>query len=159
MVKVSIETIGEERFIRGFNRIPKEMADMRSVFQDISLDFYEIEKRIFARGGFPIAFQKLSTKYAAWKNKHHSGKKIMQLKGRLRLSLVDPDRAKAGDVIKKIGKTFAEFGSSIPYAHRHQMGTKGMPQRKIVWLMKRDKVRWGRMIHQWALNVIKKELQ
>lgn len=158
MVTVTIETIGEERFIRGFNRIPKEMADMRPVFQDISLDFYRREKQIFAREGDPKPFvpPKLNEKYLAWKKKHYPGRKVMQLTGRLRRSLVDPDRASAGDVVKTIRKKWAEFGSTVPYAHRHQMGTVGMPKRMIVQLTEKDKIRWGRMIHEWAYqNVLR----
>ena len=160
MVTISIETIGEERFIRGFNRIEADMADMRPIFQDISLDFYRREKQIFAREGDPKPFvpPKMNEKYLKWKRRHFPGRKNMQLTGRLRLSLVDPDRAKAGDVVKKIGRKAAEFGSSVPYAHRHQMGTRGMPKRMIVQLTKKDKIRWGRMIHEWAKDLIREHL-
>ena len=160
MVTISIETIGEERFIRGFNRIEKEMGDMRPVFEEISHDFYRIEKFLFSRQGFPKPFvpPKMNEKYLKWKRKHFPGRKNMQLTGRLRLSLVDPDRAKAGDVVKKIGRKSAEFGTEVPYAHRHQMGTRGMPKRMIVQLTNDHKIRWGRMIHTWALDIIKKEV-
>ncbi len=158
MVTITIETIGEERFIREFNRIEADMADMRPIFQDISLDFYRREKQIFARQGDPAGFKPLSAAYKKWKSLNAPGKKIMQLSGRLRLSLVDPDRAKAGDVVKKIGRKSAEFGSIVPYVHRHQMGTRGMPKRMIVQLTEKDKIRWGRMIHEWAKDLIREHL-
>ncbi len=158
MVTISIETIGEERFIRGFNRITKEMPDMRPAFQDISEDFYQREKQIFARQGDPAPFKSLSTAYAKWKAIHAPGAKIMQLSGRLKLSLVDPDRAKAGDVVKKMRKRSAEFGSQVPYVHRHQMGTGGMPKRMVVQLTNQDKIRWGRIIHEWAKDLIREHL-
>ncbi len=158
MVTISIETIGEERFIRGFSRIVEDMDDMRPAFQDVSEDFYRREKQIFDRQGDPVAFKSLSAAYKKWKTLHFPGRKIMQLTGRLRLSLVDPDRAKAGDVVKKISKRSAEFGSQVPYAHRHQMGTGGMPKRMIVQLTNKDKIRWGRIIHEWAIKVVKRNV-
>ena len=158
MVTISIETIGEERFIRGFNRIEADMADMRPIFQDISLDFYRREKQIFARQGDPVGFKALSPAYKKWKSLHFPGRKIMQLTRRLMISLTDPDRAKAGDVVKKIGRKAAEFGSIVPYVHRHQMGTRGMPKRMIVQLTEKDKIRWGRMIHEWAKDLIREHL-
>ncbi len=150
MVKISIETIGEERFIRGFNRIPIEIADMSPIFQDISLDFYRREKRIFARQGDPAPFDELTNEaYKKWKARTHPGKKIMQLTGRLRLSLVDPDRASAGDVVKRITKQSAEFGTVVPYANGNQMGRGGLLKRMIVQWPHADKLRGGRRIHRW----------
>ena len=155
MVTIKIETIGEERFIRGFNRIPGDMADMRPAFQDISLDFYGREKQIFSREGDPKRFEKLTNeKYKAWKRKHYPGKKIMELTGRLRKSLIAEGQAVARDTVKIMKKKEAEFGTQVPYAHRHQMGTVGMPKRMIVQLTEPDKIRWARIIHEWAYNNI-----
>ncbi len=161
MVKVSIETIGEERFIRGFNRIPPEMADMRSAFRLVAFDFGGIEKFSFSREGYPKPFvpPKMNEKYLEWKRKHYPGQKNMRLKGDLRKSLIN--MGPKGEIegrVQIIGKKSAEFGSDIAYAHRHQMGTMGMPKRMIVQLTERHKIRWGRIFHQWALKVIKKEL-
>ena len=85
MVTITIETIGEERFVRAFNRLEKKAADLRPIFQEISLDFYKREKQIFAREGDPKPFvpPKLNEKYKAWKQKHYPGSKVMQLTGRL----------------------------------------------------------------------------
>ncbi len=160
MVKVSIETVGEERFIRGFNRIPPQMADMRPVFREIAYDFGRIERYIFSRQGYPEPFKPLSASYAKWKAKsQYAGKPIMQLKGDLRRSLINMGGPKIPGMVKIIGQKSAEFGSELPYAHRHQMGTAGMPQRKIVHLTEGHKIRWGRLMHNWALKIINKELK
>ena len=158
MVEITVETIGEERFIRGFNRIGQEIKDFREPFQEISEDFYRREKSVFAREGDPVGFKPLSKAYAKWKSQRYPGKKIMQLVGRLIKSLTAADQAEAQDSIKRIKKTWAEFGTQVPYAHRHQMGTVGMPKRMIVQLTEKDKVRWGRIIHEWAMKVIKRNI-
>jgi len=158
MVVVSIETIGEERFIRGFNRIKKQIVDMRPVFEKIATYFWAREKQIFAREGDPEGFKPLSAAYKAWKQKHFPGRKIMQLTERLRNSLIGEKQAVAQDTIKIVKKKSAEFGTQVPYTHRHQMGTFGMPQRKIVQLTEKDKMWWAKTIHEWAYKTVLKEV-
>lgn len=159
MVTITIETIGEERFIRGFSRIEKQMPDMRPVFEDIAVYFWAREKQIFAREGDPESFDDYTSDvYKAWKRKHFPGRKIMQLRGRLRNSLIGERQAVAQDTVKIIKKKSAEFGTQVPYAHRHQMGTFGMPQRKIVQLTEKDKRWWAKTIHEWAYKTVLKEV-
>ena len=148
MVVLRIDTIGEERFIRGFNRYVEDMKDFSPVFEQIADWFYSEEKRIFAHQGDPESFVPLSPQYKAWKDKHYPGKPIMQLRGRLIASLA----GQADGTVKKIGKMEAEYGTQVPYAHRHQMGTAGMPKRKVVQLTEARKRAIARMIHRWSFE-------
>jgi len=155
MVVIRIDTVGEERFVRGFNSYVNFMKDFRPVFEKIAEWFWDEEEKIFQKQGNPEPFRKLSDVYAAWKQKYYRGKPIMQLRGRLIASLTGRNQADAQDTVKKIDKTEAEFGTRVPYAHRHQMGTFGMPKRKIVQLTEARKRTIGRMIHQWAYEQLK----
>lgn len=50
--------------------------------------------------------------------------------GRMYESLTTPDGTQ--DTIWQTGKTWLRFGTSVPYAHFHQTGTKRMPARPHV---------------------------
>lgn len=153
MVILSIETVGTEKFIRGFNRYNAQMKDLREPLNAIADDFYKVEARNFRGGGVPEKFQPLSPRYAARKAKIAPGRPIMVLHGNLRNALTgtggEPGKAVP---IRDIKKQSGEFGVRSPYANRHQEGTFGMPQRKIVQLTENTKRRWGRAIHLWAVD-------
>jgi len=150
MVVVSIETIGTERVIRGFSRMDAKLHDLRPVFEEIREDFYEVEERNFRRGGYPQKHKPLSPGYAKWKARVAPGKPIMTLHGRLRDSMTG--QGARGDTIDRRRRKFAEFGSKVPYAHRHQMGTMGMPQRRFVQLNEAIKRRWSKLIHEFVIK-------
>ena len=145
MVILSIETIGTERFIRGFNRFNAQMVDLREPLNEIANDFYKVEERNFRAGGRPERFQQLSPKYAARKAKIAPGAPIMVLHGNLKGALTGrPKEVSKAMPIRDIQKQSGEFGARGPYVNRHQQGTFGMPQRKIVQLTENTKRRWGK---------------
>ncbi len=154
MMRFSIEMIGEERFIRGFSRISSEIQDFEPAFRVILGDFRETEQRIFATEGASEGerFPPLSRAYAEWKDTHYPGQPLMWLEGDLAFSLM----GRARGTIEEINKTEARFGTEIPYAHRHQMGTQGMPQRKIVQVNEKTKRRWGRIFARHAMGLFEK---
>lgn len=155
MVTLSIDTIGEERFIRGFSRIERDVQDFQEPFRVILGDFREMEKRIFATEGSSEgegSFKPLSVRYREWKEIFFPGEPIMVLRGNLRAALT----GRAEGTIEKIEKRAAEFGTDIPYAHRHQMGTGGMPQRRFVQVGEEAKRRWARVVARWAMGLFEK---
>ena len=152
MVTISIETVGDERFIRGMTNYVNEMQDFTEPFKEIRDDFYFVEQRNFNAQGRPAPFAPLSPRYAKWKSRHYPGKPIMQLKGALIQSLTG---VATSNMISVIKPKEAEFGTKVRYAHRHQQGID-MPQRKIVQLEETDKKRWALVIQTWAHNKLKK---
>jgi len=159
VVTIAIETVGEERFIRGFNRYVADMEDFSEVFEELAEDFWEREEKVFNKEGSPLRFKELtSARYIAWKSKNYPGRKIMELTGRLKGSLTGTDQADSQDTVKIIRKKSAEFGSKVPYVHRHQMGTHGMPKREIVQLTDQDKVRWSRIIQRWSFEKLQADV-
>lgn len=160
MVILSIETIGTEKFVRGFNRYNAQMKDLRVPLEDIATDFYQTEKKIFASGGKPEKFEALSPRYEKWKSINFPGRGIMVLHGNLRGALIGhPKDLSKAQPIRNIKKQSGELGASGPYVNRHQEGTHGMPQRKIVQLTETTKRRWGRIIHLYAVAKAKKEIE
>lgn len=161
MVIISIDTVGTERFVRGFNRYVAEMKDFGPAFEQVGEYFYKTEEKIFAKQGDPKKFSPppLSDKYRAWKKKHYpAATKIMQLTGRLMASLTGTDQANLLDTVRKIGKTKAEFGSKVPYVHRHQEGTFGMPKRKIVQQTEPRNRAIAKIIQTWSLEELQKSI-
>ena len=154
MVTVTIETLGAERFVRAFNRIASDMTDFREPFADIYDNFCGIEERSFKAQGLPDRWVPLSPRYAAWKRKHYPGKKILERTGALKAAMT----GSGPGAVRVIGHRSAEFGTDIPYARYHQSGTRYMPRRKVVQLTDAMKVGWGRIIHQWAVATMKREL-
>lgn len=153
MVIAGIKTIGDERYIRAFNRIGSEVRDFSVPFSFIHEDFKQTEKQIFENEGLPEGFLPLtSRRYRLWKEKYFPGRKIMQLTGRLKESLTDT----SADTVSEITGTTAVFGTNVAYAHRHQMGTFGMPTRKIVQITDEVKRRWDKIIHRWVMRLFDK---
>lgn len=152
MVILTIESLGEERFIRGFSRISSEIKDFSVPFKLILEDFRNMESGLLASEGTSegeARFKPLSERYRKWKEQHFPGRRIMFLTGKTTAALT----GKAEGTVEKINRTSAEFGVELPWTHRHQMGTHGMPRRRIVQLSDKRKFRWTRIFARWAMGL------
>jgi phage gpG-like protein len=143
-----VDSLGYERFVRAFNRIPDNVKDFREPLTEIYQDFLGIERRNFSARGRPEAWRPLSPKYAAWKARHFPGKPLLELTGNLKASLLGSGAA----AVRDIRETRATFGTAVRHAIFHQLGTRRMPRRKPVQIADEDKVRWGRIVHVWAVK-------
>ena len=152
MVVVSIQTLGAERFVRGFNRFEAEMRNLSEPFGVIAEDFAEITERNFGAQGTPEKWRPLSPKYAKWKSRVRPGRQILVFDGTMYASLRGVRNGTGPGTIRQIYPKRAEFGTMVPYAIYHQTGTRKMPARKPVQLTEEDKKRWGRIIHEWAVK-------
>lgn len=143
------DTVG----VVGLTRLPAKIHDMRPVWP-------KVEGAI--RSAFVEAFQNegnasgrwlpLSKRYKAWKDRHYPGKKILELTGRLRGSLVSGLHA---DAITMADQSTLFIGSNVPYGKFHQQGTTVMVARPPIALTSRQKFQVGRVIH----NAMKKYLE
>jgi phage gpG-like protein len=158
VVVLTINTVGDERFVRGFNRYAQEVQDWRPAFEQIYDNFLDIERRNFRAQGYPHPWKQLSPEYRQWKAVHYPGKPILQRTGRLMRSLTAKRQAGAQDTVKDIRKLRAEFGTQVPYARAHQQGhpPRNLPARPVVQLTERNKVFWSRIIQEWAYQKVKK---
>jgi phage gpG-like protein len=156
VIVVEIQTLGVERFVRAFNRCSQEVKDLSPAFEEVYDNFCEVEERNFDAEGSPDGFAALSPWYARWKAMAYPGRKIMQLTGRLKDSLT---ANYSTDAVKEIHPKTARFGTRVPYAHRHQMGTDDMPARKIVQLTEPIKREWALIIQRYIISLLKKVLK
>jgi phage gpG-like protein len=151
LVVITIETLGDERFIRAFNRVGEEVKDFSEPFETIYQDFAALEERRFLAQGWPPAhWAPLSPEYAAWKQRHFPGRPILVLSGRMRAAFGNVDGS-SFDALKEIFETHATFGTVLPYPIYHQTGTSKMPARRPVHLEEEDKRRWALIIQRWAI--------
>ena len=143
MVIIDIESIGDERFVRGMNRYVAEMRDFREVFKEILEDFQEINKKNFAASGTPISFTPaMSPAYVEWKRGKVGHNIPMVLYGTLKNSLT----GKTEESVADVGKTQAFFSTEVPYANRHYYERNS----RAVQLTGSHKANWARMIQVWA---------
>jgi phage gpG-like protein len=155
MVELRIETIGAERFVRAFNRIGEDVKDFREPFNLIADDFAGIEKRSFREQGWPSGWAPLTRRYAEWKAVHYPGRKILERTGALAESMA----GQGAFAVRDVRERQATFGTSLRYAIFHQLGTRRMVARKVVQLSDDMKVGWGRIVHKWAVDLMKREVE
>ena len=149
VVKIEIHTLGEEKFVRGFNRYVEDMKDFSEVFEDISKYLFELSGQIFQAQGDPEAFASLSPKYRKWNERHFPGRPILVLRGPLKASLTEG----SADTIKRIQPKAMEWGTKSPYAHRQYKAG-----RKPIQLTEGRKRAIGRMIHEWAYQKAQRDI-
>jgi len=153
-IEIKLNITGDEFYINALQSIGVDMKDFTEPFNMVYEDFKVLEKQNFDAEGTPEKFKALSPQYQQWKNKHYPGKRIMQLTGRLYNALVGT----SSDTIKTITARSATFGSKLPYDHRHQYGTVGMPQRKIIQIKDTGDVaiqeRWEGIFRKWIRLVL-----
>ncbi len=148
MVNLHIETLGNERIIRGFNRFTEYMKDLRVPFKRMLKHFYQIEEENFKVEGKPKTFTPLKEKYRDWKSRHYPGKTIMRLKDNLYKALTGKTGFDSSLMkqVKKIGRSNAEFGVICSYAEKHQKEGSRM----VVQLTNDMKVTWTKWVHKHA---------
>lgn len=154
MVQLSIQTIGEQKFVRGMDRYVSLVKDFRPVFGEIGEWFFEDAEDNFRAGGKPEPFAELSPAYKRWKAKHYPGKPILRLRDRLYDSLTGANQAGSGDTVRKVQRKRAEFGTRVPYANRQFKAG-----RKAVQFTEPKKREVVKMIQKWAFELMKDVLR
>lgn len=87
----------------------------------------------------------LTPKYASWKRSHFPGRKILELTGRLKGSLVSGAHP---DAITTATATTLFISSRVPYGKYHQQGTTKMVARPPLALTAVQKSRIAAAIHK-----------
>jgi phage gpG-like protein len=139
---ISAEILGLKRvehILHGFTDAAK---DLRPFWRDVFApkyfgavqDMFATEGRTRGAGGRFVggAWEPLSPRYKAWKDKHFPGRTILTLRGPLRESVRwGNGRLGAGGIFEP-RPSYVIFGTSIPYAAAHQHGTDTMPARPFL---------------------------
>jgi phage gpG-like protein len=154
-MNIRISFLGKENLVRGFNGLVRYAGNLKPIFTEIHKDFMKMEKENFDSVGKPKKFKALSRVYRARKSKLAPGQPIMQLSGDLKRSLTDRGK---GHIFEEISPSKYRMGTSIVYAHRHQVGYK-MPQRKIIQATPERKKSWAGFIHRFLVKGVKERLR
>ena len=130
------------------------MQDLTPVYQkDVHQIFMDMEKRHFATEGAHagVQFVPLNPGYAAWKAKQLEGSRpILQFTTRMYASLAFEG---SSDHVVRVGPSFAEYGTRVPWARHHQFGTKKMPKRLVIPPL--TKAEGERIVDAILIHVIK----
>lgn len=149
LVKFRFEVAGEVQFSRALETIGTAPKDLSEPFEFMANEFYDTMSSVFAaEGAFEerTRWQDLSPAYGKWKTRYFPGRKILERSGRMRRSLTVRGDS---DSILNIGREELQIGTKVPYAMKHQTGTRWLPMRKIVELTQAQKLRWVHILHSW----------
>lgn len=151
MLTLTVNAFGDIQLARGIERFTEGIQDFRPAFEEMRLDFFQIEAEQFStqggRSGHPWAA--LSPDYAAWKAKHYPGMPILQLSGLLLSQLTGVG------LQVDMQPMYMHLKPMAPYGKYHQTGTTRMPARQPVVMTEDDKSRWVKMLHRYVYNKAK----
>ena len=149
MLTITFTMLGDVVVKRAISRFGEDIADFRSVWSEVQVDFHEIERQQFksegGRGGG--SWPPLSLRYALWKQRKYPGKPILNLTGELSRQLTTG----AGMMIESDPMRLMLL-PTVEYAYFHQQGTKKMPARKPIELQEEDAMGWIKMIQRYVVQ-------
>jgi phage gpG-like protein len=134
-LEFKLEPPGDKPLRRAFV-LYKRIEDLTPAWQRMIPALQDYIARRIASGGtlhnLP-PFAPLSPRYARYKARRYPGAPILVRSGRLRNALTQPDHP---DAIADMQPDRLTFGTRIPYALYHQLGTRKMPARPPIKLSK-----------------------
>lgn len=157
MVGLTIDIREVDELGKTLRRVADRVSDLRPAYELVYADLQEREEKVFRLGGTPQRWAPLSPRYAAWKRKHHPGRPIMELTGRLLQSLV----GKTGESVAQIERQRAVLGTRAPHAHLHDQEDrrrKNLPRRPLLQVTPYIRRQWQEIIGDYASEVVGSEL-
>ena len=135
-VEIQLTIQGLDRAVQAISRARSNASDLRPFFgRAAEIVRQAVLYQFSTVGGRSGGWAPLSPWYAAWKASRGYGMRpIMVLTGRLSKSLIDRE----GNVIEEIHPDHMRWGTSVPYAAKHQLGLGRLPQRKLIDLNQDD---------------------
>jgi phage gpG-like protein len=135
-LRFEFESYGDKLVSRELLHVGDRALDARPAFRLIADDFREYEKARFDSRG-EGTWRPLSASTVLGKARRGMDPRILHATGRLRASLTEKNDP---DSYERIFPDFMLFGSSVPYAHFLQTGTRKMPARKPLGFTEAQKV-------------------
>jgi hypothetical protein len=158
MLRVSFEVAGEGQYVRGFEAMEAELADMREPLGHIAEDLKQAVGEQFlsegAHGGAP--WVPLEPGYAAEKDERYGPHPILVASGEMRRAfLVDGTRELGPQrLVWGVTDQVDEHGDRIAIrAGAHQTGRGVVPQRKIVALTQTERRGFDREFVSWLTHM------
>lgn len=125
----------DERPLRRALVVYERVQDLSPAFERILPLLQDYTERYLAAGGAfegNPAFAPLNPRYARHKGHRYPGAPILTRSGRMRASLA----GLTGDSVAEVSPDRLVYGTRVPYAVYHQMGTRKMPKRPPLRLSK-----------------------
>lgn len=125
----------DEKPLRRALVVYERVQDLSPAFERILPLLQDYTDRYLEAGGAfegNLAFAPLSARYARWKARRYPNTPILTRTGRLRASL----STLTDDSIAQIAPDRLTYGTKVPYALYHQMGTRKAPKRPPLRLSK-----------------------
>lgn len=158
--RITLEVDGKPEFDRVFKRVDANFSDLMPVWEEVKLEFWEIEKEQFQSGGAAGASGK-------WKPlaKATEAAKIAKY-GTFALiagpmiateALYKSLTRETGDSVVEIDKDGIAIGTSLPYAKHHQRGAGRLPQRKLIDFSEPQKTGMMKRIQKKMIELMRKD--
>lgn len=127
---LEINVGGQERMFRRLAGITGKLGDFEPLGKALEPVVYGgLRAHFDSEGGGN--WDPLSPRYAAWKQRHFPGRRIMVRTGALRDSLDGPD---ARFSVRRVDRHGGEWGTKAPGAKAHDRGapSRGLPKRRLI---------------------------
>jgi len=120
-----------KKFRRALEQAAGKVEDLRVPLEEIAQNWFSTNTVIFEQKG-PGKFEDLTSQTKQKKMREiGTAYPILYRYGFLRESLTNPNDSFA---MKMVDKKSLQLGTKVPYAMFHQLGTKNMPQRMVVFI-------------------------
>lgn len=157
MIRFTGEIDNIEVLDRAFNRVEEYISDFRSIWPNVTKEFYLIEQEHFNSEGAHGAsggWAPLSPLYAKYKEVQYPNKPILQATGALMESLTGFE---AADSIYRPDTTELTLGTQREGAIYHQRGSSRMPARPPISLSEEDKRRLQKAIQLPLVQFVRRQ--
>jgi hypothetical protein len=147
-LRFEFESYGDKLVSRELLDLGDRALDARPAFRLIAEDFRHFEEARFDTRGYGT-WRPLSPSTIREKARKGLDPRILHATGALRRSLTRRD---APDSYVRVFPNFMLFGSSVPYAHYLQTGTRKMPARKPLGFTEAQKVTTLKRLQRWIVE-------
>lgn len=147
--RISFTFEGDDQVDRTLERFELGATDASPAFDEIGDSLARAERRQFhSEGAYGSGgWAPLSSRYAAWKERHYPGKPILERSGELLDSLTQ--RPFGIDVVDA---HVAVFGSGLEYGPYHQSGAGNLPVRKPIDIPESLRRRWVKIVQLFIVT-------
>lgn len=152
--KISFDLLGDKQYVRGFEAMASEVADLREPFEEIGEQLrLSVSEQFRTEGahGAGGKWQALNPAYERWKRAEYGDQPILVATGKMRAAAISRDAI-------TVTPRQLIYEIDDPKAIHHQRGDEPLPSnpaRKLVDLSLTDRRGWDRSFAEW-LNRIRR---
>ena len=128
MITVDVDDSGLQVMLNGIRSAMNDLTPIWPQVRDVYMTF--MRQQFTTEGGYAgVDWAPLSGNYARWKSQQAPGKTILRFRDRMYNSLTQQNHA---DQVYRTEPQKMEWGTRVPYARFHQLGTHKMPKRVVM---------------------------